>query len=120
MTIQRKMLGNSGEEIAANYLEKIYYKILDRNLRLKYGEIDIIARDGDYVVIVEVKTKTVIKQGTPEEMVDYFKQKKLRLLARAVSQMYPNNSIRIDVVAVDETDLNKTKINHIINAIEEI
>jgi len=117
MTYRRKQLGASGEDLAANYLEKIGYEIIERNKRFKFGEIDIIACYGDYVVLVEVKTKTSLAQGRPEEEVDYFKQKKLRLLARALEQIYPKNNIRIDVVAVDKTEFTP-KINHIINAVE--
>ncbi|OGD67097.1 hypothetical protein A3F08_00870 [Candidatus Berkelbacteria bacterium RIFCSPHIGHO2_12_FULL_36_9] len=119
MTLERKKLGSSGEDLATEYLEKKNYKIIFRNLRLKYGEADIIAQDGDYIVIVEVKTKRFFGQGRPEEQVDYFKQKKLRLLARGISQLYPDRNIRIDVIAVDETGL-RPKINHIINAVEGV
>lgn len=118
MTFQRKFLGYSGEEIAKNYLVDKNYQIIGRNIVLKIGEIDILAKDGDFLVIVEVKTKTNFTQGRPEEEVDYFKQKKLRLLARALSQKYPNKNMRIDVVAVDMSDV-EPKINHIINAVEE-
>lgn len=116
MTYQRKQLGASGEELAEEYLVEKGYKILQRNLRLKMGEIDILAQDSKTIVIVEVKTKRYINQGRPEEQVDYFKQRKLRLLGRAISQQYPNQPIRIDVIAIDETDF-EPKINHIINAV---
>lgn len=118
MTKQRKILGNSGEDLATDFLKSKNYKILDRNVKLKYGEIDIIASTSDYIVIVEVKTKSVINQGIPEEMVDYFKKKKLTLLARAISQNYPDKNIRIDVIAIDKTGTS-VKINHIINAVTE-
>ena len=117
MTLATKNLGNNGEDLAALYLESIKYKIIDRNVNLKYGEIDIIAEDRDFIVLVEVKTKTIFAQGRPEEMINYFKKKKLLLLSRALCQQYPEKNIRIDVVAVDMT-LNKPKINHIINAVE--
>ncbi len=117
MTFYRKQLGQSGEETAAKYLLRHGFKILKRNFRLKFGEIDIVAAIGDYIVLVEVKTKTNFDQGSPEEKVDYFKQKKLCLLARAMEQMYPKKNIRIDVVAVDLGGP-KAKINHIINAVE--
>jgi len=103
--------------MAAEFLKSIGYEIINRNVKFKYGEIDIIAGDGDYIIIVEVKTKTSFDQGKPEEMVDYFKKKKLRLLARGISQQYPDKNIRIDVVAVDLTKT-EPKINHIINAVE--
>lgn len=118
MTLERKKLGSSGEDLAEDLLRDKGYEILTRNLRLRYGEIDIVAQDGDYIVLIEVKTKTHFEQGRPEEKVDYFKKKKLRLLARALVKEYPNQNIRIDVMAVDFS-LPKAKINHIINAVEE-
>jgi putative endonuclease len=116
MTFQRKQLGASGEDLAAEFLEKLGYKIINRNLRFKVGEIDILAQDNKTIVIVEVKTKRFVHQGLPEEQVDYFKKKKLRLLGRAISQQYLDQPIRIDVIAIDETDF-EPKINHIINAV---
>jgi putative endonuclease len=117
MTKQRKSLGNSGEDLAAKYLENKNYKILGRNVKLKFGEIDIIASNGDYIVIVEVKTKSIVNQGIPEEMVNFHKKKKLMLLANAISQNYPDKNVRIDVIAIDKTS-DRTKINHIVNAID--
>lgn len=117
MTTKRKNLGNNGEDLAEEYLTKNNYKIIARNKIYKQGEIDIIAQDGDYIVLVEVKTKTIFDQGTPEEMVNYFKIRKLKLLGKVLSKEYPNNDLRIDVVAVDLTS-RTPKINHIINAIE--
>lgn len=119
MTFQRKFLGHSGEEIAKEYLESKGYKIIGQNIRLKMGEIDLLAADGDFLVLVEVKTKISFTQGVPEEEVDYFKQKKLRLLARVLTQKHPTKNIRIDVVAVDMST-QEPQINHIINAVEEI
>lgn len=117
MTYHRQQLGASGENLAAIFLESIGYKVLERNKRFKFGEIDIIAQDGDVIVLVEVKTKTSLVQGRPEEEVDYFKKKKLRLLARGLEQIYPDQNIRIDVVAVDKTG-DGPIINHIQNAVE--
>lgn len=117
MSLKRKKLGNEGEQIASEYLQKIGYKIIDRNHRTHFGEIDILAQDGGYIVLVEVKTKTNLDQGLPEEKVDYFKQNKLKLLSRYLLQQYPERNIRIDVIALDLS--NKVeKLNHIINAVE--
>ncbi|EKD56943.1 MAG: hypothetical protein ACD_58C00039G0004 [uncultured bacterium] len=116
MTFQRKQLGASGEDLAEEYLIKKGYKILQRNLHFKVGEIDILAQDDKTIVIVEVKTKRYTYQGSPEEQVDYFKQRKLRLLGRAISQQFLDQPIRIDVIAIDETDF-EPKINHIVNAV---
>ncbi len=116
MTKKTKQLGNKGEDLACEYLQKNYYQIIGRNVRLKYGEIDIIAAKSDDIILVEVKTKQNFDQGLPEEMVNITKQNKLRLLARALAQKYDEKNIRIDVIAIDFSK-NKPKINHIINAI---
>lgn len=70
----------------------------------------------DTLIIVEVKTKTSHEYGAPQDEIDYFKRKKLLQLAKALWQIYPGHSIRIDVVAVDEKE---NKIDHVINAVEE-
>jgi len=119
MTQASKNLGNKGEDLACEYLLKNNYRILGRNVRCKYGEIDIIAKDRDYIVIIEVKTKTNFSYGRPEEMVNHFKIKKLRLLSRFVLQSYPQEKLRIDVIAIDFTALIPC-VNHIKNAIEMI
>lgn len=93
-------------------------KILQKNLKTRIGEIDILARDGDEVVVVEVKTKTSHRFGHPAEMVHYFKQRKLLQLARMVLMEYPSTTVRIDVVAVDMTKIPPT-IEYIKNAVTQ-
>lgn len=96
-------VGKFGEELAVKYLKKLGYKIIERNFRIRGGEIDIIARDGNTLVYVEVKTRTSHQFGLPEESVGYHK---LKFLERA-SKFYRSNSKnlpeleRIDVVAID-------------------
>lgn len=116
MTLQRKKLGSEGEDLALEFLKRKGYKEIRRNLKLYCGEIDLLMADGLILVICEVKTKSSNEFGAPQEEVDYFKKKKLIQLAKALWQLYPNHSIRIDVVAVDVAS--KT-IDHIINAVEE-
>lgn len=116
MTYQRKSLGNTGEELAKVYLEKKGYKFIKKNLRLFCGEIDLLMEDGDILVICEVKTKTNDQFGTPQEEVDFFKKKKLVQLGKALWQLYPSHSIRIDVVAIN---MENESIDHIVNAVEE-
>ena len=119
MQNKSKCLGNKGEEIAAKYLEEKGYKIISRNVRLKFAEADIIAESGDYLVIIEVKTtKPYGKFGYAEELVRYKKQKKLLNIARYYLQKYPDKKIRIDVIGIDMSS-GSPKINHIKNAVEE-
>lgn len=116
MTLFRKQLGKSGEDLAIQFLKRKGYKVLGRNVKLKFGEIDILAEDKEDIVLVEVKTKTSEEFGEPFEEVDYFKKKKLWQLARAINQKYPEKNIRIDVVSVKIGG--KAEIEHIENAVE--
>lgn len=116
MTFQRQSLGKSGEDLACQFLLNKGYILIGRNVRLKFGEIDLLMKDGKTLVIVEVKTKKTGSFTLPQEKVDREKQKKLVRLAKAVWQKFPDWKIRIDVVAVDETT---KKLDHIISAVEE-
>lgn len=94
-----RQTGASGEGIAAGYLQKKGYTILERNFRNKFGEIDIIAKDNGTLVFVEVKSKTGTDFGSPEEMIHAGKLNRVRRMAT----VYMNGelvSCRIDVVAV--------------------
>lgn len=98
------------------YLIKKKYKILGRNINFEFGEIDILAQEGKVIVIVEVKTVRGEGFGLAQDLVRYKKQQKLKLLARAVIQKYPNSTIRIDVIGVDCSGP-ESKIEHIENAV---
>lgn len=111
-----KSTGNLGEDLAAEYLQKQGYKILERNLSLSFGEIDILARDKKTIVICEVKTVRGGGFGLAQELVRFKKQKKLLLLGRYIEQQYPNSPIRIDVIGIDMS-LADPKIEHIENAV---
>lgn len=106
-----------GEDTAAEYLIKNNYKIIERNLKLFCGEIDILAEARGIIVIVEVKTVRGQGFGLAQELVRYKKQKKLRLLGRAITQKYPDRHIRIDVIGVDFSSGLPAKIEHIENAV---
>lgn len=110
----KKDLGNSGEQIAVEYLEKIGFKILNRNFYCKQGEIDIVARDGDEVVFIEVKTRTNTNFGNPSEAVDYRKQKHIYKSAKYFLCKYKmlDAHIRFDVVEVLVKD-GRFNVNHI-------
>ena len=72
--INKKELGKIGEEISSNYLKKCGYKIIERNYRCRSGEIDIIAKDKEELVFIEVKTRSNLCFGKPREAVDTYKQ----------------------------------------------
>ena len=106
--------GKMGEDIAANYLTKNNYKIRERNFRCKQGEIDIIAREKDEIVFVEVKTRSSCTYGRPSEAVNESKQKHITKAAKYYIYLnkLENYYIRIDVIEVYFSN-NKFYINHI-------
>jgi len=108
-------LGQFGETKAAEYLLKQRYQIIARNLRYEIGEIDILAKDGKSIVIVEVKAGRTGQFGYAIERVGPQKQRKLRQLAGRVSQDYPRSPLRIDLVNVDP---GSGELLHIMNAVE--
>lgn len=74
----RRELGSRYEDLAADYLRRQGYEILERNYRDRMGEVDIIAKDGPYLVFVEVKYRRSLKNGYPEEAVCGPKQQRIR------------------------------------------
>lgn len=96
-----------GEDKACEYLKKIGFKIIERNFRKGYGEIDIVAieetkKDGKVLVFVEVKTRTSNLFGSPLEGITYWKLKTLIKMAQFYKLSHPNlpESLRIDAVSV--------------------
>ena len=83
MTVDRKRLGERGEDAAAAFLERVGLTIVERNWRCPAGEIDIVALDGDTVVLCEVKTRRSASKGTPEEAVTPAKRRRYAKLAQA-------------------------------------
>lgn len=116
----RKQIGALGEKLASEYLIKKGYRILETNYCCRVGEIDIVARDKDYLVIVEVRTKTGSRFGTPEESIGFTKKEKLVSLALAYLQSHKNSPSlwRIDVVAIElDRNMNVTRMELIQNAL---
>lgn len=99
---RNQTLGALGEQFATDHLEGLGWHILDRNWRCRRGEIDIIARDGDSVVFVEVKTRNTLRAGHPLEHVSYFKMRTLRGLAIAWLSAQPEwvPEFRVDVIGI--------------------
>jgi putative endonuclease len=101
--MKKQETGKLGEDLACRALKKKGYRILERNYRCRYGEIDVVARKGDYLVFVEVRSKTGAAFGTPEESVTA--QKKQRLAASIMSYLESHGTTqenwRVDFVAVE-------------------
>lgn len=107
-----------GEDLAAKFLKEKGYKIIERNFRKGYGEIDIIAIQGRTLVFVEVKTRTSNQFGTPLEQISFFKLKSLIKTAQFYKLLNPKlpESLRIDAISVllDYSN-NPVNIEHIEN-----
>lgn len=100
-------IGQLGEEVAKEYLEKKGFKVLDRNYKTKYGETDIIANYKRELVFVEVRTKIGENFGTPEDSLDKRKLRKLWLNARA------GKATRIDAICIVlNNNLTVERLNH--------
>lgn len=112
----KKTVGKKGEEVAAHFLRRQGFEILERNYHYRRGEIDIVARDRKTLVFIEVKTATSDRYGPPEGWVDFRKQQQVAKIATAYLQEHKltNVDCRFDVIAVDTTKENG--INHIRNA----
>jgi len=102
MSFFKRDEGKHGEDIACAYLKKQGYKIIDRNFRIRGGEIDIVALDKDTLVFIEVKTRRSNEFGTPLEAIGYWKLKALSKTAEFYRVTHPHlpENMRIDAVAI--------------------
>jgi putative endonuclease len=98
----RKSLGQRGEDRAARYLRRLGYRLLDRHVDVRVGELDIIAVDGRTIVFVEVKTRASSDAGMPADAVDQRKQQRMTRAALAYLKSHGllEYHSRFDVVAV--------------------
>jgi putative endonuclease len=126
--MEEKQIGVFGERIAEDYLRKKGYQILDRNYSIRIpfgpqrGEIDIVAKKNDIISFIEVKTlKNPADLFSPEEKVNFSKQRKLRIMAESwlMKNKIPLDSKwQIDVISIRiDQNSKKVKIRHFQNAI---
>lgn len=116
----RRRLGQWGEKVAALHLEAQGLAILERNWRCRDGEIDLVARDGETVVFIEVKTRRGRDFGAPEEALTYHKAAKLMQLGQQYMADRELDDVdwRIDLVAVELDGNGKLlRCDHIPNAV---
>ncbi|MFY7811715.1 MAG: YraN family protein [Flavobacterium sp.] len=96
-------LGKTGEEFAANYLKENGYEILEKNYTFQKAEIDIIAQKGDILAVIEVKTRSSLAFGLPQ---DFVKPKKIQLLVKAINNFVEKNdldvNVRFDIIAISK------------------
>lgn len=116
--VRNKTLGRRGEAAAARYLEFVGYEILERNWVCPAGEADIIARQGETLVFVEVKTRTGIQKGFPAEAVTPGKRARYEKIAAWYLCNYGevNIPIRFDVIALLVLKDDRAMVKHYVNA----
>ena len=109
-------LGKKGEQLAVDFLLKNGYDIVERNYRFDKAEVDIIAQQKDILAIIEVKTRSTIDFGNPE---DFVKPKQIQRLVKAVDEYVNVNEldveVRFDIIAIVKEDKG-FKIEHLENA----
>ncbi len=114
----KRETGSAYERFAADFLEKRGCRILKMNYRNRFGEIDLVGKDGDDLVFFEVKERRTGQAGSAAEAVTLSKQKKICAVSdtyRFMEKVSPDTQIRYDVIAIDGN-----KINWIKNAFEYI
>jgi putative endonuclease len=107
----KQSIGKQGEEMAARFLEAQGFQVVARNYRYKHAEIDLIVKKDDWLIFVEVKTRSSSDYGEPESFVDYKKGRKI--MEAAEEYIFSNNwhgHIRFDIVSVKLT--NPPEIRH--------
>lgn len=117
MTKYKKQIGAWGEGIAADWLAERGYHIVARNIRTPYGEIDIIAEQGDVTIFVEVKTLTSSREFFPEKNITRAKQQHMLNAAQYYTAEHEIDHIQIDAIAVEGKPGTKPIITHFENVI---
>lgn len=108
-------LGRKGEALAADFLSEAGMEVVERNWRCSQGEIDLVVRDGDELVFVEVKTRSSLGYGHPLEAITVAKLARLRRLAAAWCAAHPgpHGLVRIDAVAVVAPTFGTVVVEHL-------
>ena len=106
MTINSYHFGQKGENLATSFLISSGYQIIERNFKTKLGEIDIIAKEQNTLVFVEVKARHSLEFGYPEEAVTSSKIATIARVGEYYSKLHPDlpQSLRIDVLAIGPKD----------------
>jgi putative endonuclease len=117
-----KISGDWGEALAAEYLRKKRYALVAANYRSRFGEIDLIVRDGKYLVFVEVKTRKTADFAQAREFVDWRKQDKLRMtasmyLAENPTKLQPRFDV-VEIYAPQGEQTEKPVVEHLVDAFQ--
>lgn len=116
---EKKEIGQKGEDLAVDFLKGLGYQILERNYRCKLGEVDIIARDNESLVFIEVRGRSSLAFGLPQESINRKKQHQISKVALEylTRKKVKNTPARFDVVAISLKP-GKEKVEHIKDAFE--
>ena len=114
----KKKFGDRGEDLACEYLSSKGFQIIERNYRYGHGEIDIVAKDSEILVFVEVKSRKNLEFGYPEEAITEGKKQQIKRIASAYLYEHEikDTDCRIDVVAILFRGKESPSISHIKNA----
>jgi putative endonuclease len=118
--LQNAGVGNRGEELAAAFLVRNGFELIERNFRCKGGEVDIVAKDGKTLVFVEVKSRKTLTYGVPQLAVTPFKQRQISKAALTwLAKNHKHDSpARFDVIAILLNGDYQHQIEHIRNAFD--
>lgn len=117
--MNKRAIGDKGENFAKEYYKKLGFEIVHQNYSCRGGEIDIIAENGEYIIFVEVKTRSSDSLYTPSEAVDLKKQKRLTVAAmKYLSENESEKQPQFDIFEVYTQNERIYKINRIENAFE--
>lgn len=116
---QKQQLGAWGEQVAAKYLERHGMRVLERNMRQRFGELDLIAQEGETLVFVEVKVRRRAEFGSPALAVGWRKQRRISQLAL----MYLGErhcACRFDIIAITAVPGERPYLHHFANAFDGV
>ncbi len=122
MTTHRIRLGKWGEGVAGRFLQEKGYLLLETNYRCRWGEVDIVAQEGDDLVFLEVRTRRGVQYGTPEESITAAKARRLVATAQEYLQEHDQDHAgwRIDLIAIRlDGDRRVQDITHLRHAVQE-
>ncbi len=119
MARQRQILGQKGEEEAVRFLRGLGYVIIEQNYRSPFGEVDVIAEEGQVLVFVEVRSHSRPEYGDPLESVDRRKQRQVAKTALhyLLDKGWENREARFDVIGI-QWDAGQVRLSHIPGAFE--
>lgn len=117
---RRQSLGKRGETLAADYLRRLGYTVVETNYRCQWGEVDIVAQEGDTLVFVEVRTRRGASFGAPQESLTPRKRQRLISTAETYLQAHPDAPAdwRIDLISLTPHSSGPLHIEHLPNAVQ--